>query len=252
MYYDLFKDLLVILIVFLPPLIYYCRVFTEKRRNSFLLAIICIVYIVAVLFLQNTMPFVAVVLSIITIKSYYRENRVCSAFMEDAKRDYARLKFSFKSVNFAKAFSYAIGTYFISIIISLVVVFIMQKSGMKVENQQVIDQMEKAKLIQFLFMIPVAVIFAPVVEEFVFRYLLFDKVFKNRTGVIIAAIISSLMFGVVHFNIKVFVTITFIGLVNCYLIEKEGFWYSVFNHMFFNLVPITSMFVMKILGKTIT
>lgn len=252
MHYDLIKDLVVILLVFLPPLIFYCRILSLKNRHGAIIALICIIYGVSVLFLQNTFPAIVVILSILAMKKFFCERGFSSNTLKnELGNDYNTFKFNIMTLNVAKALSYAIGTYFFSILLSLIMLFILNKMGLKANDQDVIKILKDADLKKFILMIPVAVIFAPIVEEFVFRYLLFQKILKGKSGIYLAAIISSLLFSLVHFNLKASVPIAFIGLINCYLIEKEGYWYSVFNHMMFNLIPITSMLILKLMGKSI-
>lgn len=252
MYYDYIKDLVTLLLVFIPPLILYCRVLSLKNRHGAIMALICILYCASLPFLQNAFPAMAVIMTIIAMKKFSIQREFHgSAIKNELGNDYDTLGFNIKGINFAKALSYALGTYFFSIILSLVTVFILKKMGIKVDDQDVVKILKDSDLKSFLLMIPVAVIFAPIVEEFVFRYLIFQKILKKKSGIYIAAIVSSLLFGLVHYNLKAFIPIAFIGLMNCYLIEKEGYWYSVFNHMMFNLVPIVSMLILKLMGKTI-
>ncbi len=106
--------------------------------------------------------------------------------------------------------------------------------------------MTNMSLNKLVFMVPVVVIFAPVLEEFVFRWIFLEKIFKSRLGVLGAALLSSLMFSLVHFNINVFFIILWIGIYNCYLIHKKGYWYAVINHAVFNSVTMISLIYSKI------
>lgn len=252
MYYDYIKDLVTLLLVFLPPLIFYCRVLSLKNRHGAIMALLCILYCASIVFLQNTFPAIVVIMTIIAMKKFSLQREFSgSALKNELGNDFNTLGFNIMGLNFAKALSYALGTYFFSIVLSLITLFILKKLGIKADDQDVIKLLKDADLNKFLLMIPVAVIFAPIVEEFVFRYLIFQKILKKKSGIYLAAIVSSLLFALVHFNLKAAIPIAFIGLMNCYLIEKEGYWYSVFNHMMFNLIPIVSMLILKLMGKPI-
>ncbi|HBA02649.1 MAG TPA: CPBP family intramembrane metalloprotease, partial [Clostridium sp.] len=103
----------------------------------------------------------------------------------------------------------------------------------------------------FIITIPFTVIFAPVVEEFVFRYLFYGKFlrsrFKGEFGFIISASIVSILFASIHFSISAFASLFVVSFFNCYLIEKEGFWYSVFTHLFVNGVSTVILLLSKII-----
>lgn len=84
-------------------------------------------------------------------------------------------------------------------------------------------------------MVVATVICAPVMEEIVFRALIFGRLMKGMP-VWLAAILSSLVFGVMHGQI-LWMTYTFaLGLTCCYVMHKTGSVYAgILVHMFFNL-----------------
>jgi len=78
------------------------------------------------------------------------------------------------------------------------------------------------------------VLLAPVVEEIVFRGILFNLLNKKR-GLIFSMIVSSLFFGVLH--AETMVPTTVIGFVLCFIYQKTGsLKLSMAGHMFNNLV----------------
>lgn len=237
---DVIKDLITIIIVFMPPIIFFAKYYLEEKGSIIILAIICILYTVTIPFTQNLVPFIFVLLDIRYIKRSEKYRYVT------LRQDYERYDFGFNNFKIGEALAYSFGSYIISILIAAVIILIMNETKVPVKNQEIIDMLQKTDILHFLITIPVAVIFAPIVEEFVFRYLIFEKLFKNRVGLNMAIILSSLMFGIIHFNLKAFAPIVFIGIVNCYLIHKRGYWYAVFNHFVFNLIPIISMLIIKI------
>jgi membrane protease YdiL (CAAX protease family) len=79
----------------------------------------------------------------------------------------------------------------------------------------------------------VVVICAPIVEEFLFRKILIDRLHKYGDGV--AIVISALVFGFYHGNITQFVYATLLGLVFGYVYAKSGnIKYSIGLHMVIN------------------
>lgn len=162
-------------------------------------------------------------------------------------KDYNMYNFSMRNFSLIKALKYSAISYGITVIVAAIVLNVFVKYQVPIKDQEIVSYMAKLPLKKFIYMIPVTVIFAPVVEEFIFRWVLFEKVFKDRVGIYLAAIISSVIFSMVHFNIKSFPAILWIGLFNCFLIHKKGYWYAVTNHAVFNSVS-TFVLLFKKLG----
>ncbi len=79
------------------------------------------------------------------------------------------------------------------------------------------------------------VILAPVIEEYIFRKLLIDRM--NRYGQKLAVVTSALMFGLFHGNFNQFFYAFGLGLVFGYVYLKSGkLRYSIGLHMFINLL----------------
>ena len=80
----------------------------------------------------------------------------------------------------------------------------------------------------------VIVVMAPIVEELVFRGVLFNLLNKNLKT-LPAMILSSLFFGVLHS--KTFIPTAIIGFLICFIYQKTGnIKYSIMAHMFNNLI----------------
>lgn len=74
------------------------------------------------------------------------------------------------------------------------------------------------------------VLIAPMVEEFVFRFFLYDKLLVNKMPRYMAAIISAALFALVHFNVAGIPTFFGLGLFCAYMYEKKGYWGAVIAH----------------------
>jgi uncharacterized protein len=229
--YELAKDILVFLILIIPPLLVYIRFWRDRDRSVVLLALISIVYIIAAIFTQNLMPFILVLFNIGFLKG---------------TEEFKEYKFSLKGFKLLKGMKYSVFSYFVTILVAMVSISVMAYFGIQQQEQEVVKWMTDLPLDKFWIAIPVAVLFAPVVEEFVFRWLFFERLFKKRIGFISGAILSSLIFAFIHFNIQAFLMILWIGMFNCYLIDKKGYWYAVFNHLFFNSVTVFALLMSKI------
>jgi membrane protease YdiL (CAAX protease family) len=94
-----------------------------------------------------------------------------------------------------------------------------------------------------------ALVVAPVTEEFVFRGLLFRTI-RDRHGFLLAAVVSSLLFGLVHFvaandwqsTLALQATMVFTGLGLATIYEKRGnLLASIAGHMAFNAVAVVTI-----------
>ena len=63
------------------------------------------------------------------------------------------------------------------------------------------------------------VIIAPILEEFIFRWLIFELC-RRRLNFWISALISSVLFGIYHWNLVQGVYAFIVGMLFCYLNEK--------------------------------
>lgn len=203
----------------------FWKLWKNKGMNKIVLMIISILYVFLSMFTQNLLPFILVLICI----SYMR-------YDIELYEDYNIYKFSIRNLNFMKALSYSILSYIFTVIVATIAISLFFTYKVPLKEQEIVSYMSNLPLKKFIYMIPVTVVFAPVVEEFIFRWIIFEKVFKDRIGIYLAAIISSLTFSMVHFNIKSFPAILWIGIFNCFLIHKKGYWYAVINHSFFNSI----------------
>lgn len=226
---NIIKDLLVYFIVYIPPLIVFLKINREIKRNKFILIFISLVYMGLCVFTQNLFPFLFVMFDI-----YYLTN------IKD------RIYFNFKKFNFISAIRYTLFSYFITIFISYFWIMFSSSENVSLNEQPVITWMMSMPLIKFILVIPVAIVFAPVVEEFVFRWLFFEKIFNKRIPIILSAILTSFIFASMHFSLKAFPILCWIGLYNCFLIHKKNYWYAVFNHAFFNSITTFVLLLYKL------
>jgi membrane protease YdiL (CAAX protease family) len=229
--YETAKDIMVFLLLIMPPLLIYIRFWRERDRSRVLIIAISIIYIIAAIFTQNLMPFILVLLNIALMKG---------------REEFEEYGFGFKGFSLAKGIKYSVFSYFITILVAIVSLSLMTNFGIQQEEQEVVKWMTDLPIEMFWIAVPVAVVFAPVVEEFVFRWFFFERLFKKRIGLAAGAVLSSLIFAFIHFNVQAFPMILWIGLYNCYLIEKKGYWYSVFNHLMFNSVTVAALIMQKI------
>lgn len=252
---NMLKDIIVFLIVFVPPLIVFIKFSTERNQSILKLIIISTIYIIGSLFTQNLMPFILVLFDISLIKQSFKYYEISQqvgqrddehSIISSCKNDYIRFNFSLRSFKIIKAVFYSSYSYAIILAVSLLTNLIINMFKLNSKDQDVVTWMAGLPLWKFMFVIPLTIVFAPILEEFVFRWILFEKLFAKKMNVIFASILSSLIFAFVHFNLKAFIIILCIGLTNCYLIHKKGFWYSVFNHSVFNFITTLVLLLNKL------
>ncbi|MGE5628496.1 MAG: lysostaphin resistance A-like protein [Solirubrobacterales bacterium] len=231
-YSNIVQDIIVVLVTYAPPLIVFGWFFERMHRSRLLLFIIGVFYLGISVFTQNLFPFILVVIDI-----WYLKNEGW---------DYEIYNFSIGKVKFFKAMKYSFFSYFVTVLVSGLTSIVFVLNNIPIKEQEVVTWMAGMPLYKFLLAIPIAVIFAPVLEEFVFRWFFYKKVFGRRFGNKISAIVSSIIFASAHYNLMAFPIILWIGLYNCYLMEKKGYWYAVINHMFFNSVSVILMFLSKV------
>ncbi|GAA0718020.1 CPBP family intramembrane metalloprotease [Clostridium malenominatum] len=233
MYLNFIKNAIVFLVLYIPPLILFMKYWNERGRGKVLLLVISIIYLILSLFTQNLLPFILVL--------------ICIKYIRDSGReDYYSYGFTIKNFKILRAFKYSLISYLGTIIIAIIALSVFSLFNFPIKDQEIITQITELPLKRYIMTIPIIVIFAPIIEEFTFRWLFLQKIFKNRLGMVISSIITSLIFSLVHFNLKSFPAIFWIGLFNCYLINKHGYWYAVFNHAFFNSVSTFAILIQKL------
>jgi membrane protease YdiL (CAAX protease family) len=107
-----------------------------------------------------------------------------------------------------------------------------------IKPQDIVSYYSESQHALKLVLVIMIIVVAPVVEEYVFRYYLYGKVFGPRMPLIIAAIFSAAIFTVLHFNVSVVPTLFGLGLFCAYLYQKKGYWAAVIAHTATNLITL--------------
>ena len=94
-----------------------------------------------------------------------------------------------------------------------------------------------------------AVIVAPLAEEFAFRVFIFNAI-RKYGGFWIAAIVSGIFFGAAHGDKYAFVPLIFGGIVLCGVYARtKNAWMSMITHGLFNAVTVIALYVTPQLAK---
>lgn len=240
---EILINILIILLLYLVPLIVFTKTITWGRYSKLISIVIVFAYI-GLLFIVpsmqgNILPFILIIFMMFRMKD------------ESLNGDYYNYRFSIKEFRLANGFRYALVGYGMVIVVSIITQLLLFAFGIQGKSQEVVEVLSGYNIIEFLIAAPSAVIFAPIVEEYVFRYVLFQKIFRKsltgKGGFLISSFLVSIIFAVAHNNITAFGMLFIISFYNCYLIEKKGYWYAVFNHFFVNLITTSFLFASKLI-----
>lgn len=118
--------------------------------------------------------------------------------------------------------------------------------AIKPEPHPLVDILKKEKSILFIYyLIFTAVFIAPVFEEILFRGL-FYQVLKKQLGFFRAAIISSGLFSLLHFNTAQFLPVLGLGTLLCFIFEYTGSLIpAIVLHIFNNGLFLGLFFLLK-------
>jgi membrane protease YdiL (CAAX protease family) len=112
--------------------------------------------------------------------------------------------------------------------------------GTKSSRQQIVDLFTGSETIQDrVLIIFLAVVVAPIFEEFVFRFFLYG-VFKRYFGWFLALLLNALLFALVHLHLPSFVALFVLGSCLTVAYEWSGsLLVSMTMHAFFNAIMLT-------------
>lgn len=130
----------------------------------------------------------------------------------------------------------------ISMLAVSIIILVLQKLTVNTEGtQEIVSAMSETESIFVIVSLTFAACFvAPLVEEYLFRYFLYDYLLKNKfkINMYLSAIISSLIFAFLHDSVSGIVNAFIAGLIFTYIYQKYGLWYSVLTHFIFNLIAV--------------
>lgn len=229
--------------LYILPVIVFLKTFTIKKNSKLIKAIVTITYVIIYLSLPelytNILPFVLIIFILINWSK-----------SQGRYEEYKKYKFSLKEFKISKGIIYVLIAYGLVMVAATISYYLFSVFNIPMEKQEVVTMLSGYDLVSFVITIPFTVIFAPVVEEFTFRYILFSKCCRDcinkKVPFFITAFIVSVLFAGVHFSITAFAMLFTISFYNCYLVEKKGFWYAVFVHIVVNGVTMAALLANKL------
>lgn len=218
---EILKGISIILLLTIPPWVVFRRYVKDRFKTSWLV-LIFVAYMGLTYFTQNFVPFVLVVIILFLSKKRkeYEEEELYYL------RPLGKSKFD--------VFIYSLVFGVVARLIGAAYAIIMQQIfKTQLKPQDAMQLFMKKGWVFVIILSLMTVIFAPVLEEFIFRHILYRNISK-RLGKIWAAILTSLLFTLLHYNLAGTVTFFAVGIYNCYLYDKYGYRAAVLNHFLFN------------------
>ncbi|MFA7172847.1 MAG: CPBP family intramembrane glutamic endopeptidase [Kiritimatiellia bacterium] len=122
------------------------------------------------------------------------------------------------------------------ILITAVVGTVIKELGVEVESQSVVEWLTNPEttVITRIAIVFCAVVVAPVIEEVIFRGILFPSVFKGR-GFLFSALLVGCVFSLIHFHAPSFLSILVLNIFFCAGYASTGSLVTpIVMHMIFN------------------
>ena len=141
-----------------------------------------------------------------------------------------------KKLNITDFITYFALIFYINIFLNLIISFVINIEGQKFTVQRPIHT-------DIIY----AICIAPILEEIVFRGVLMT--YLKKYGIKTAIIISSLFFGISHYNIYMVIPAFFIGIVLACVAYKYSLKYSVLLHVLMNIVANMPKIIFVLRGQ---
>jgi membrane protease YdiL (CAAX protease family) len=234
---EVLQLLLIVIVIGLPP--YLIALKTFRNLKLITIIILSIIYWGGTIYTQQVIPFILILILLIV-------NSRNKKIMEEYEPSIVNKKFTLK--DFILIAGATILIRFPIGIINIFYVLLVDLIGINVQSQEVVDIFVNSQnnMLNILIILLVVIV-APLNEEFSMRYWLFGKVLSPRAGAIIAALISSGLFTLLHYNIAGVPTFFVLGLYACYIYYRKGFWGAVTVHFIFNLSSVLLLMLTKLI-----
>lgn len=227
----------VFLIVNTPIYLQLYRVFLINKKPITIISLTALYWFGAI-FTENFIPFIVVILLLYR----YHLHKVDDG--ESYMRDIDVWRFDRHSV-----LNVTIATLVAKVLVTIInAIYINMLSLIvktEIQPQEVVTDFYESGFWPRFVLFFVIVIFAPFVEEYVFRYFLYDKLFLPRMPRGFAAFLSAIIFTTAHYNLSGIPSFFGLALFCTYMYEKRGYFAAVTAHMVFNLSTVILLVFIK-------
>jgi membrane protease YdiL (CAAX protease family) len=126
----------------------------------------------------------------------------------------------------------------ISLIHLIYIIILIRLVNYNIKPQEIITYYSNADIIYKIILFLEIVFIAPIVEEYVFRYFLYGRIFSERMPRAVAMVLTAALFTASHFNVSGIPAFFGIGLFCAFLYSKKGYWAAVIAHSTSNLITL--------------
>lgn len=229
-FYEAFILIFVFLVLNVPIYLSLER-YIFKNYNIYLKLFIGLLYWFAAFFTQQLMPFIGVIVLLVKVHSKEEDSGL---------RD-----FNVWVPNpVGLAVTAGLAVVFKLLINRLNDLYVYILSGllnMETKPQEIVGEFAEGGAYYKAALFILVVVLAPFVEEYIFRYYIYDRLLLPRMPAFAAALISAALFTVLHYNISGIPTFFCLGIFCAFMYEKKGYYGAVTAHMVSNLM--TALFL---------
>lgn len=203
------RDMIIVSVIFMIPYIGY------SLYGNFISIIVTIIYL------------------LYCLRIIHKQKKLCFNINKD------RFKYD---KNFIYAvFFLIIGFILVENIIYIFIDYILDSLNIVLPLQDSVEELENTKKgIQYITVFLETVMFSPLIEELSIRVVIYDGILKKRMPKSYAMILTSFIFGIVHFNLYAFIGSFLSSIAINMIYEKEGFYgafaFHSLNNLFFMLI----------------
>lgn len=241
---EIITDIIVLALIAFPPFLYLFQYICDRFKNNFARLLIFALYWGSTLWTSNLVPAVTVLFLIWRSKA--EVSKMAGGALRRFNLDCSGSRWRFSLKEFIKVSLLGLLIKVLVTYANLIVVALLQFFKVPLENQAVINEFLNANIWESIYYVIMISVCAPIVEEFVFRFWIYDRILKRRTNAYLAALFTNMLFMAAHFNVQGAFAFFLVGLINCYLYEKKGYWAAVANHFIFNFTTVVLLIAAKI------
>ena len=99
----------------------------------------------------------------------------------------------------------------------------------------------------FVIVLLSAGIFGPIVEELIFRGIVYKRL-RKKSNFLIASVVSAFIFGLAHMNVVQFIYAFILGVIMAFLFETYGIFGSMLMHIVANTIVVIVSFANRTQG----
>jgi membrane protease YdiL (CAAX protease family) len=154
------------------------------------------------------------------------------------------LELGFKKFKISKAILQIFASFIIFFLVSGLITYFTQTAGISIPGYgQQESYLPVFEGINFINVLIIAAIIAPIVEELLFRGLIYKQITGSEN---LKILFSGIFFALIHFQIEVIFPLIFLGLILGYLRKsQDSIWVPIIFHMLNNSIAIYGQYYLQ-------